>query len=146
MHLVILGVLTVLGGTRRCNNRCVHDSALLEYQSGVSQMLVHRVEYRLSQPVSFQEMAEIENCGFVGKTIGQTQARKSAHGLDFVQRVLHGGIAQIVEQLKAVNPQHGRQRIGWPACFAFVVVSTDPLLDSIPYKTHTIKPRCTLPH
>jgi len=45
---------------------------------------------------------------------------------------MHGRVAEVIEQLHAVNPQHGGQRIRWPASLALGVISGYLLLQLLP--------------
>jgi len=58
-------------------------------------------------------MPEVKNGGLVRQSV-QLQAGNVPHGFDLVQCVFHSRIAEVIEQLHAVNAQHGRQRIGKP--------------------------------
>jgi hypothetical protein len=69
--------------------------------------------------------------GFVRQTI-QLQASEAPHGFDLVQRIFHRRITEVVKELHAVNPQHGRQRVRWPTVLALGVVMSHLLLQLTP--------------
>ena len=48
---------------------------------------------------------------------------KTAHGFHLIERIFHRRISEVVEQLHAVDPQHGSQRIRRPAVISFGIVS-----------------------
>jgi len=54
------------------------------------------------------------------------------HGFDFVKGIFHARIAEVVEQLHAVDSQHSGQRIRWPASLALRVISGYLLLQLLP--------------
>ena len=54
------------------------------------------------------------------------------HGFNFVEGVLDGWVAEIVEQLHAVDSQHGLQRIRWPARLALRIITSYLLLQLLP--------------
>ena len=66
----------------------------------------------LPQAVLIQEMAEVEDGGLVGQRFRQIQTHEPPHRLGLVEQVLHTRVAEIVEELHTMNPQHHRQRIG----------------------------------
>jgi len=76
-------------------------------------VLVHFFEQHLAKALSLKEMPELENGGFIRQTV-QFQASELAHGFDLVQGIFHRGNARVIEQLHAVNSEHGRQRIRRP--------------------------------
>jgi len=94
-------------------------------------VLVHFFEQRFAKAVALQKMAELENGSFVRQTI-QLQAGKVPHGFNFVEGVLDGWVAEIVEQLHAVDSQHGRQRIRRSASLALEVMLGYLLLQLLP--------------
>lgn len=60
------------------------------------------------------------------------QAGELAHGFNLIQCVFHGRITEVIEQLHAVDSQHGRQRIRWSARLALGVISGYLLLQLLP--------------
>jgi len=94
-------------------------------------VFAHLFEQHLAKAMALQEVTELENGGFVRQAI-QLQASEVPHGFNLVQSVFHGGIAEVVEQLHAVDSQHGRQRIRWTASLALGVISGYLLLQLLP--------------
>ena len=131
VHLRITLAAFVLCGTRGGNDRCIHNAAFPKHQAVFLQVLVHFLEQHLAKAMALKEMTELENGGFVRQAI-KLQAGKVPHGFDLVQGVFHGRVAEIIEQLHAVDSQHGGQRVRWPASLALWVVSSDLLLQLLP--------------
>jgi hypothetical protein len=121
----------ILGGARSRNDAGIHNAAFAQHQAILLQGLVHLFEQHLAKAVAFQEMTELENGGFVRQTI-QLQASEAPHGFDLVKRIFHRRITEVVKELHAVNPQHGRQRVRWPTVLALGVVMSHLLLQLIP--------------
>lgn len=132
MHLGIASVLTVLGRARRVDEGGIDKGAFLEHQTGISQMAVDRIEDDLAQPAALQKVTKVEDRGLVGNTLGQTQPGKPAHRFNFIQRVFHRRIAQIVEQLQAMNAKHRRQRVWRPTGTSLVIMLAELLLQLLP--------------
>jgi len=66
-------------------------------------MPVYLFEQHLSEVVMLQEMAKPQDSDFIRHAV-QLQTRELTHGLDLVQHGSRGRIAEIIEQLDAVNP------------------------------------------
>ena len=81
-------------------------------QSTRCQMTIDILEQTLTQVVHVQKMSEVQDRRLVWQRSRQPHAHEPSDRLDLVEHVLHGGVAQIVEQLHAVNAQHHRQIIG----------------------------------
>ena len=64
--------------------------------------------------VLLQQMANIENSGFVRKREPQAKTRKAPQRLDFIQIVFQTRIAAIVRELQVIHPQHHRQGVRRP--------------------------------
>lgn len=60
------------------------------------------------------------------------QIGEALHGLDLLQSVFHGWIAQVIEQLHAVNSQHRGQWIRRTSVLALGVITGDLLLQLLP--------------
>src|SRR3970040_1778557 len=58
--------------------------------------------------MALQQVPEIQDGRLVGHTV-QLHPGKTTHRLDLVKRLFHRRIAQVVEELQAVNPQES-----WP--------------------------------
>jgi|24BtaG_2_1085350.scaffolds.fasta_scaffold02856_3 hypothetical protein len=78
-------------------------------------------------------MAKFENRGFVRQSV-QLQTGEVAHGLDLVEGVFHGRIAQVVKQLHAMDTEHGRQRIRRPlaSCYGSFCITAVEGIDGQP--------------
>lgn len=131
VHLWIPLTTFVLGGTRCRNNAGIHNAAFAQHQAVLFQVLVHFFEQHLAESVALKEMAELENGGFVRQAV-QLQTSEVPHGFDLVKGVFHGWVAEVIEQLHAVDSQHGRQRIRWPAGLALGIISGYLLLQLLP--------------
>lgn len=55
-----------------------------------------------------------------------------SHGFDLIESIFHGRIAQVVEQLHAVDTKHGRQRIRRPSALALGLITGYLLLQQLP--------------
>ena len=131
VHFRIALAALILGGAWGRNDRGIHNAAFTQHQTIFLQVLVHLFEQHLAKAMAFQEMTELENGGFVRQAV-QLQAGELAHGFDLIQCVFHGRITEVIEQLHAVDSQHGRQRIRWPASLALGVISGYLLLQLLP--------------
>ena len=96
----------VLAGTRRKNDGCIENTVFTQHQAVFLQVFVHFFKQHLAESVALQKMAELENDGFVLQAI-QHQAGKVLHGFNFVAGVFHDRGAEVLEQLHAVDSQHG---------------------------------------
>ena len=66
----------------------------------------------LAQVVSFQQVPEVEDRRLIGPRVPRRQPHEPLHRHAVVQRVFHRRVAEVVEQLHAVNPQQQGQRVG----------------------------------
>ena len=73
-------------------------------------------------PKAFKQVAEVQASG-KGPL---RRTRKAAHRLHLVEQILHARIAQVVEQLHTMNPQHHPKRIGAAATASFRTARSDP--------------------
>jgi len=131
MHFRISFALFVFSGAGRRDDGGIYDAAFAQHQAVLLQVFVHLFKQRLAKTVLLQEMPEVKNSGLVRQAI-QLQASEVPHGFDLVQSVFHGRIAQVIEQLHAVNSQHGRQRIRRPSVLALGVITGYLLLQLLP--------------
>jgi len=131
VHLRITLASLVLGGAGSRDDGGIYDASFTQHQAVFLQVFVHLFKQRLAKTVLLQEMPEVENRRLIWQTV-QLQTREVPHGFDLVQRVFHGRIAQVIEQLHAVNPQHGRQRIRGPSVPALRVITGYLLLQLLP--------------
>jgi hypothetical protein len=77
-------------------------------------MRIHRRKDRLGQPVTLQQVAEVEDCCLVRNTIiAQLDPGKAAHRLTVIERLLGHQIAQGIPILKKVDAQHRLQQYRW---------------------------------
>ena len=79
-----------------------------------------------------QQVPKVQNRRLVRQRTRQTQPREPPHRLDLVQHVLHPRVAQVVEQLHAVNPQHRRQRVRLPPPARLRIQRPNPRLQTLP--------------
>ena len=131
MHLRIALASLVLCRAGSRDNGGIYDAAFTQHQAVFLQVFVHLFKQRLAKTVLLQEMPEVENGRLIRQAV-QLQTGEVPHGFDLVQSVFHGRIAQVIEQLHAVNSQHGRQRIGRPSVMALGVITGHLLLQLLP--------------
>src|SRR5690554_5268642 len=130
-HLRVALAAFILRGAWCRNDGSIHNAAFTQHQTIFLQVLVHLFEQHLAKTMALQEMTKLENGGFVRQAV-QLQAGELAHGFDLIQCVFHGRITEVIEQLHAVDSQHGRQRIRWPASLALWVRSGYLLFKLLP--------------
>jgi hypothetical protein len=133
MHLGVAPTVSVLGRTGCRDDRRVNDGAFLQHQTFSGQVLVDGIEDDLTEPMSLEEVAEVEDRGFVRNPLRKPKPRKDTHRFDLVQRVFHRGIAEVVEQLQAVHTQHRGQWIRWTTRLTPRVVLAQRLLQLRPW-------------
>ena len=131
VHLRIALARTVLCGAGRRDDGGINNAAFTQHQAVFLQVLVHLFEQHLAETMLLQKMTELKDRCFVWQTI-ELQASELAHGFDLVQCIFHGRIAEVIEQLHAVNAQHGRQRIGRPSVLALGVITGYLLFQLLP--------------
>ena len=131
VHLRVAFASLVLCRAGSRDSGRIYDATFAQHQAVLLQVFVHLFKQRLAKTVLLQEMPEVKNGGLVRQAV-QLQASEVPHGFDLVQSVFHGRVAQVVEQLHAVNSQHGRQRIGRPAILALRVITGYLLLQLLP--------------
>ena len=68
----------------------------------------------LPQLVPFQQVPEVDDGGLIGPRVPRGQPHESLHRRAVIERVFHRRVAEVVEQLHAVNPQQQGQRIRGP--------------------------------
>lgn len=97
-----------------------------------------------SQTVLFEKMAKVQDRGFIRQSVRKPQPGETTHGLNFIQRVFHGRVTQVVEQLQAMNTQHRPKRIRRTAVAGFRVMLAEPFLKLLGF--HRLGHRPPLPH
>ena len=85
-----------------------------------------------SQVVPFQEVAEVQDGGLVGQGAGQLQSHEPPDRAGLVEQILHAGVAEVVEELDAVGPEHDRQRVGMTSPVGLGVAGADAVLQVLP--------------
>ncbi len=123
---------TVLGGRRSQGDAGVHDSSLPQAQSLRLQMGVDLLKQSLPQFVPLKKVTEVQNRGLVGQGVRQPQPSEPPDRFGLVEQILHAWIAEVVEQLHAVNPQHHRQWVRPTALSGLGVDRPDALLQPFP--------------
>ena len=96
------------------------------------QVRVDLLEQTTPQPVPLQQVPKVQNRRLVRQRTRQTQPREPPHRLNLVQHVLHPRVAQVVEQLHAVNPQQRRQRVRLPPPARLRIQRPNPRLQTLP--------------
>ena len=74
-------------------------------------MVLDALKKHLGQPMTLQQMAEVQNCRLV-RRLAQTDTDKMSHLLNLIQYVFGSRITEIVEELHTMRAQHGLQPIG----------------------------------
>ena len=115
VHLPVPLAVLVLRRTRRVDDARVHDRPSAQPVVPRRQMRVDLLEQRRAQTAPLQQVPEVQDRRLVRQRTQQPQTREAPHRLRLVQQILHRGIAQVVEQLRAVNAKHHRQRVRPPA-------------------------------
>ena len=77
-------------------------------------------------------MTEVEYGGLVRQRLRQAQAHEPPDRIGLVEQILHTRVAEIVEELDTVNPQHNCQRVGSASLACLGVVGADSLLQRPP--------------
>ena len=131
VHLWVALARVVLRGAGSRGYGGINNAAFAQHQAVFLKVLVHFFEQHFAKAVALQEMAELEDRGFVRQPV-QLQAGELAHRFDLLQSVFHGRIAKVIEQLHAVNSQHSRQRISRPSILALGVIRGYLLFQLLP--------------
>ncbi len=131
VHFRIALAAFVFGGAGCRDNSGIDNAAFTQHQAVFLKVLVHFFEQHFAKAVALQEMAELEDRGFVRQAV-QLQAGELTHGFDLVQGILHGRVAEVIEQLHAVNAEHGRQRVRRSTSLAFGVMAGYLFLQLLP--------------
>ena len=87
VHLWVPGFLLILGRGGGRDQRGIHDCAFAQAQSAGRQMLIDAAEQDLAQVVPLQQMAKVENSGFVRNRTPQAQTRTAPQRFNFLQIV-----------------------------------------------------------
>ena len=103
-----------------------------EPQSLGFQVGVDFLQQALSQVVPLQQVAEVEDGGLVGQGTRELQPHEPPYRVGLVEQVLHAGVAEVVEELDAVDSQHDGQRVGPLAVSSFGIVGADAVLQDLP--------------
>ena len=111
MHLGIALSFPVLGRAGGMNDGGIDDGALTQREAFVLQITVDDREDCRGELMLFQQVPEVHDRGVFRDRRAQGQARKLAHGCDFVERFFHGRVAQGEPVLQQMDAQHGFQRI-----------------------------------
>ena len=110
-----------------------HAARCLAEEEGVRLVgVIDLLEQTLAQAVLLQQMPEVQDGGLVGQRLRQPQPHETPHRLHLVEKVLHPRVAQVVEQLHAVNTQHHRQRVRAPTAPRLRIERLDPSLQPLP--------------
>ena len=79
-------------------------------------MLVHAIEQQLAEVMALQQVAEVEDRGFVGHRLAaEVDADEPAHRQRVIERLFRRGVGQVEPVLQQVQPQHPLQADRWPA-------------------------------
>ena len=92
----------------RLDDGGVHDGSLPQFQPLAFQVGVDFLHETPTQVVLLQQVAEVEDGGLVGQGAGQLQPCEPPDRVGLVEQILRAGVAEIVEELDAVDAQHDR--------------------------------------
>ena len=106
MHRGVARLGAVLRRRRRVEDGRVHDRAFPQPQALRRQMPSDLGQQHLAQGMAFQQVPEVQDGRLIGARAPCGEAHEALHGHAVVERVFHGRVAEVVEQLHAVNPQH----------------------------------------
>src|SRR5690606_12702008 len=59
-------------------------------------------------------------------------SREATHGFYLIQRIFHGWVAEVIDELHDMNAQHHIQRVGFASYGALGVMTTELLFEFIP--------------
>ena len=107
-------------------------------------MVLDALKQHLGQPVTLQQMAEVQNRRLV-RHLAQTDTGKMSHPLNFIQHVFGGWITEVVEELHTMHAQHALQPIGRSPPASFWIVRPDLLQQTLPPNQHLHPLQKTLP-
>ena len=96
-------MIAILGGARRLNEAGINNASFGEHQSGSGDAGVDPFKDLLAEVVLLEQMTELENRGFVRRTVRQRQPHELSSNRVLVKEVLHLGIAHVVGDLKQIN-------------------------------------------
>lgn len=111
-------MIAILGGARSLNEAGINNASFGEPQSGSGDAGVDPFKDLLAEVVLLEQMTELENRGFVRRTVRQRQPHELSSSRVLVKEVLHLGIAHVVGDLKQMDPEHQFKRKGLPAAAA----------------------------
>ena len=145
MHLRVPCAAPVLRRRRRVDDARVNDRPRAQPMAARRQVRIDLLEQTLAQAVLLQQMPEVQDGGLVGQRLRQPQPHETPHRLHLVEKVLHPRVAQVVEQLHAVNTQHHRQRVRAPTAPRLRIERLDPSLQPLPGNqlVHLLKEQLT---
>ena len=96
------------------------------------QVLADLGQQPLAQLVLFQQVPEMEDRRLVGPRAPRRQPHEPLHRHAVVEHVFHRRVAEVVEQLHAVNPQQQGQRVRRPPALAGGVHRADARFEPRP--------------
>jgi hypothetical protein len=134
--LVYVGIAftgRVLGGSRRCDQRGVHDRASLEHQALELQQFVDGCKNLIGQLVLLQQITKQQDRGLIRQPITQARTCKLPKQRHVVRRLSHSRGTQREPMLHEVDAQHGQHREWRTACLALTGVGR--------HHRHQISPR-----
>ena len=143
MHLRVSFPVLVLRGTRRIDDRRIHDGAVLHRDAAGRQMAVDHLQDTPAQIVLFKKVTELADRGLIRRCLSsQVNAHKAAHRIHVVKRFLNRRIRQVEPQLQTINPQHPLQRNRRPATlFAQLRVIRSNQADQLVPRHHALHVR-----
>ena len=106
VHLGIPCSGPIPGRRRGADDTGINHSPLSQLQSFRLQMAVDLLEQPPPQRGRLQPVAEVENRRLIGDRVREPEPHEALHGEILVQRVLHRRVAEVVDQLHDVHPQH----------------------------------------
>jgi len=109
-------LVPIFGRGWRVNDRCVHDGAVGNIETVLGQKFADPFENLAAQSVSFQQMANLSDRGFVWhRFLAQINTEKTTHRSELIQRFFGAGIAEVEPVLQKIYPQHALRADRWSA-------------------------------
>ena len=145
LHLWVPFSFPVLRRGGRFHDAGIYDRPFLEHQTCSCQMVLDAPKQHLSQPMTLQQVAEVQNRRLVWYLL-QIDTGQTSHPLNLIEHVFGGWITEVVEELHTMHAQHGLQPIGRSPPAGFWVVRPDLLQQTLPPNQH-LHPlqKCSLP-
>lgn len=116
MHFRIAGIVFVLGGTRRIDNRGVDYGSACYLQPVLCQVFVYQLEEPFAEIVGFKDVAKLANRRLIRRRLmAKVYADEVAHGPGIVKSLFHSRVGQAEPVLQKMDPKHTLYADGRPS-------------------------------